>query len=66
MFPRWGGGVFPQGGHKEVGIDDDDILTTAIPANDNGNANRVDGSVFDANVSTTKTTTAIMWTWTWR
>jgi hypothetical protein len=59
-------GVFPQGGHKEVGIDDDDVLTTVIPANNNGNANRVDGSAFDANVSTTETTTAITWTWTWR
>jgi hypothetical protein len=32
-------GVFLQGGHKEVGKDDDDITSTAIPANDNGNAN---------------------------
>jgi hypothetical protein len=52
-------GVLPQGGHEEVGIDDNDIPTTAIPANVHGNANSVDGSAVYANVPDTDTATTI-------
>ncbi len=43
-----------------MGKDDDDIATTAILTNDNGNANSINGSVVKANVPATKTDTAII------
>jgi hypothetical protein len=45
-------GEFPQGDHKEVGNDDDDITTTAILTNDNCNADSIDGSAVEANLPT--------------
>jgi len=53
-------GEFPQGEHKEVGKDDDDITTTAILTSNNGNTNSIDGSAVKANVPATKTDTPII------